>query len=147
MVKESIYGMSMDALKLLKMKHNSLYSFIISRKEYFDVKLSNVPSEFLVILKKNSFEEDEMEHEKVRDEQELKRSQEPKQEQESVKVEDVTFAETVSSAMDSRRSELERVTVKELRDILKAAGLPHSGTKSKLIDKILAIPSKTSSIG
>eukprot|EP01036_Dinobryon_divergens_P023786 gene23786-32172_t len=118
-----------NALELLKLKHKSLYAFIAARKEYFDLTFSKGDKEFFVTLKSN------LQHRSDGDGND--------------EDEDGEDDNTISLVSIRRRSgdgnqpysieELQQMTVKSLRELLREAGQSHSGTKAVLIERSLRL--------
>ena len=117
-----------NALELLKLKHKSLYAFIAARNEYFDLTFTKGAKEFFVTLKSD------VQHTSSDDGD----------------GDDDDANSIISTSSTQRRSssdgnqpysieELQQMTVKALRDLLKEAGQSYSGTKAVLIERSLRL--------
>ena len=121
-----------NALELLKFKHKSLYAFIAARKEYFDLTFGEGEKEFFVTLKSNEGVVDYDNDDDKDDEKTTKTTTTPQ-----------PASSPIQSGIDRKQSysvkELQRKTIKELRELLREAGVSYSGTKAVLIERSLGL--------
>ena len=110
-----------SALDVLKLKHETLYSFLLTQKDKIKVSFLPFGQDFLI--------------QKVGEGEDESSSGDSSLDMSTRDIEVDDFTDDKSSSYI--RKGWEKLTVKELRSGLREAGLPVYGTKSQLIDRLV----------